>query len=75
MMVEQDAPRYIGGLSGYMVADVIAVVLFLYVRLRVVRENRRRQKLKDEGKIDPPPANREDLDLTDKEDLNFVYRP
>ncbi|KAI8149505.1 major facilitator superfamily domain-containing protein [Fennellomyces sp. T-0311] len=75
MMVEQEKPRYIGGLSGYMGADVIAIFLFLYVRWSLNRENKRRQELKAEGKIPPPAANREELDLTDIEDLNFVYRP
>ncbi|KAI9497524.1 major facilitator superfamily domain-containing protein [Zychaea mexicana] len=75
MMVEHTAPRYIGGLSGYMAADILAIILFLYVRWSLNRENKRREKLRKEGQIPPPAANREELDLTDKQDMNFVYRP
>ncbi|CDH51828.1 mfs allantoate transporter [Lichtheimia corymbifera JMRC:FSU:9682] len=74
MMVEKEAPRYIGGLTGYAVADLICILLFAYLRWSMGRENKRREKLKEEGKIPPPPENRIDYDLTDKEDLNFVYR-
>lgn len=75
MLTSQEAPRYIGGLTGYMVADLMAGFLFLYVRWTYVKENKRREVLRTEGKLPPPPANREELDLTDKEDLHFVYRP
>lgn len=76
MMVEREAPRYIGGLCGYMASDLLAAVLFLYVRWLLSRENRRRAILRDQGKLlPPPPAHREELDLTDVEDLHFVYRP
>ncbi|KAI7859821.1 major facilitator superfamily domain-containing protein [Circinella umbellata] len=75
MMVESTAPRYIGPMIGYMVADILAVVLFLYVRWSLKRENERREKLREEGKIPPSDAARQDIDLTDKEDLNFVYKP
>lgn len=75
MMVEDQAPRYVGGMIGYMVADMLAAILFLYVRWSLKRENTRRQKLKDDGQVPPPAANREEIDLTDVEDLNFVYRP
>lgn len=75
MLTSQQAPRYIGGLTGYVVVCFVAGLLFLYLRWTYIRENKRRAQLKLEGKIPPPPKNRDELDLTDKEDLNFVYRP
>jgi len=75
MMVEKDGPKYIGAMSGYASANFVVVILYLLVRWTLTNDNRRRRKMKDEGKIGPVPENREELDLTDKEDLNFVYRP
>ncbi|KAI8149503.1 major facilitator superfamily domain-containing protein [Fennellomyces sp. T-0311] len=74
MMVEHTAPRYIGGMSGYIVADFLAALLFVYLRWSYNRENKRRAQLIKEGQVPPPAENREELDLTDQEDLNFVYR-
>ncbi|KAI9255745.1 major facilitator superfamily domain-containing protein [Phascolomyces articulosus] len=75
MMVAKTSPRYIPGLIGYMVADILAVLLFLYVRWTLNRENKRREALREAGKIPLPDPSRLDQDLTDKEDLNFVYKP
>ncbi|KAI8145612.1 major facilitator superfamily domain-containing protein [Fennellomyces sp. T-0311] len=75
LMFENQAPRYLNGMLVYMVADSIAVILFLYTRQIFVKENLRRQTLKDQGKIPDPPSNREEIDWTDVEDLNFVYKP
>lgn len=74
MMVQKQAPRYTGGLVGYIVADFLVIILFLFVRFTYARENRRRLSLKEQGMVPPRPENREELDLTDKEDLNFLYR-
>lgn len=75
MMVENEAPRYIGGMSGYVVADFLTILLFIYIRFSLVRDNRRRELLRKEQNTPPPPENRDELDLTDKEDLWFTYRP
>lgn len=75
IMVEKYAPRYVPSMIVYAIADLLVALLFVYLRISFARENKRRQALKDEGKIPAPPPNREELDLTDKEDLNFVYRP
>lgn len=75
LMLQKDAPRYVGAMVTYVIADVIAVLLYVYIRVTLSRENKRRQELKDKGLIPLPPPNRDELDLTDKEDLNFVYRP
>lgn len=75
LMLGKDAPRYVTATITYAMADVAVVLLFVYLRITSSREKKRRQDLKDKGLIPPPPPNRDELDLTDKEDLNFVYRP
>ena len=61
-------------MGAYVAADFLAALLFLYLRWSYKRENERRQKLIKEGNAPPPAKNREDLDLTDKEDIYFQYR-
>ncbi|KAI9255750.1 major facilitator superfamily domain-containing protein [Phascolomyces articulosus] len=74
MLREEEAPRYLSGMIGFMVADLIAAVVFLYIYWWHKQENKRRQQLRNEGKIPvSPPSERDHLDLTDKEDLTFVY--
>lgn len=75
MMVDSQAPRYWGAMLGYIIADLLAVILFLYVRYTLARDNKRRQELHTAGHVPPAPPNREQLDLTDGEDLHFMYRP
>lgn len=75
LMLQKDAPRYVGAMVTCIIADIVVVLLFVYIRVTLSRENKRRQELKDKGLIPLPPPNRDELDLTDKEDLNFVYRP
>ncbi|KAI8149502.1 major facilitator superfamily domain-containing protein [Fennellomyces sp. T-0311] len=74
MMVEHQAPRYIGAMIGFAVADFLCALMFFYVRWSQSKENKRRLKLKEEGLLPPEPENRQEIDLTDKEDLHFVYR-
>ena len=75
LMLEKEAPRYVGAMVTYAIADVVAGLSFVFIRVTLSRENKRRQELKIKGMIPPPPSNRNELDLTDKEDLNFIYRP
>ncbi|KAI7859823.1 major facilitator superfamily domain-containing protein [Circinella umbellata] len=72
MMVSIQAPRYIGAQIGFAVADFLCILMFFYVRWSSARENKRRQKLKDEGMITR--QDKELQDKTDKEDLTFMYR-
>ncbi|KAL0092845.1 major facilitator superfamily domain-containing protein [Phycomyces blakesleeanus] len=68
MMVSSQAPNYIGGMMGYVGADVLAITLFLIARWQMARVNKRR--------LSEPPAeciNTEE-DMTDKQDDNFIYR-
>ncbi|KAG0182364.1 hypothetical protein DFQ28_009723 [Apophysomyces sp. BC1034] len=60
--------HFLGGMIGYIVADFLAIGLFLYARWGMVKVNRKR--LADPA---PEPTNVED-DLTDVQDHNFIYR-
>lgn len=67
MMVAKQAPLYVGGMIGYMVANLLCILLFLYIRWVLVRENRRR--LANPVKLELVD------DMTDVENKNFIYRP
>ncbi|KAI8137183.1 major facilitator superfamily domain-containing protein [Fennellomyces sp. T-0311] len=75
MMRPEQAPQYLGGMIGYMVTNLASAVLFLLVRWTLAKENRRRQQMKDEGKLPPNRENDQNTDMTDIEDLYFIYRP
>ncbi|KAI8138304.1 major facilitator superfamily domain-containing protein [Fennellomyces sp. T-0311] len=74
MMLEREAPRYYSGLTGFIIADVVCCCLYVTIRWIYRRENLRRQKMDRDGMLPPIPENREELDLTDREDLHFYYR-
>ena len=74
MMVEKEAPRYYSGLIGFIIADAISICFYLAIRYIYKRENLRRAKLHQEGKLPPVPENREELDWTDRQDPYFHYR-
>ncbi|KAI9316390.1 major facilitator superfamily domain-containing protein [Dichotomocladium elegans] len=68
MMVDSQKPLYLGGMIAYIAADAIAILLLLYARYWMARSNRERLSRgisKSEG---------EKLDMTDREDPNFIYR-
>ncbi|KAI9276859.1 major facilitator superfamily domain-containing protein [Phascolomyces articulosus] len=77
MIRENEAPRYLSGMVGYMTGMIITIILFLYTRWTIVRDNRYRQRLKLENKLPPPPlSTREnELDYSDGQNLRFLYRP
>ncbi|KAI8149572.1 major facilitator superfamily domain-containing protein [Fennellomyces sp. T-0311] len=75
LMTDSQAPRYLGAMLTYAAGQGISAILFLYARALMARENRRRELLLTQGKSrpPPPPKDREKLDLTDVEDLHYVY--
>lgn len=75
ILLEREAPRYISGMSAYAAVDFVVAILFGYLAFSYNHLNRQRQSLKDAGQIEPRPTNFEEFDMTDKEDLNFNYRP
>ncbi|KAI8140043.1 major facilitator superfamily domain-containing protein [Fennellomyces sp. T-0311] len=68
MMVSTQAPTYIGGMIGYICANVVVVILLLVARWRMSVVNTRRM-----AKPSSILTNVED-DLSDVQDTNFLYR-
>lgn len=66
MMSASAPPLYVGGMIGYMVANAVTVLLFLYIRWSMVRENRKRMANPSTQEVLP--------DMTDVENKNFIYR-
>ncbi|KAI9005507.1 major facilitator superfamily domain-containing protein [Phycomyces nitens] len=67
-LVASQAPNYIGGMMGYVGGDILAIILFLFVRWRMVKINKRRlsEPVSESTNVDE--------DMTDKQDENFIYR-
>ncbi|ORZ25525.1 major facilitator superfamily domain-containing protein [Absidia repens] len=61
-------PTYLGGLLGYVIANILVIVMLLYVRWEMNKVNKQRQSQNNIEKTDPA------LDYTDREDANFVYK-
>ncbi|KAJ8661204.1 hypothetical protein O0I10_002953 [Lichtheimia ornata] len=68
MMVDWQAPLYLGGMIAYMAANAISIVLFLIARYSMAKSNRERM----ERGITKTTTGM--TDLTDREDPNFIYR-
>lgn len=66
LMVAKQAPLYVGGMVGCMVANAVCIVLFLYARWLMARENRKRKAESEFVKVEP--------DMTDVENKSFIYR-
>ncbi|EIE89442.1 hypothetical protein G6F46_001090 [Rhizopus delemar] len=66
MMVESQAPLYVGGMIGYIVSNALCIVLFLYIRWVMVKNNR--ERLANPVKMELVE------DMTDVENKNFIYR-
>ncbi|KAI8333542.1 major facilitator superfamily domain-containing protein [Chlamydoabsidia padenii] len=61
-------PTYLEGLIGYIAANFITIVMLIYVRWEMARVNKKRSENSSSEKTDP------NLDLTDREDVNYVYK-
>ncbi|CDS02603.1 hypothetical protein LRAMOSA00008 [Lichtheimia ramosa] len=68
VMLDYQAPRYIGAMTGFCIGNGVAIVCFLIMRLWMAKENRDR--------LMNPPAEAVDahLDLSDRQNRNFIYR-
>jgi hypothetical protein len=66
LMVPSQAPLYVGGMVGCMVANAVTIVLFIYARWDMAKENRKRQANPVDMEVLP--------DMTDVENKNFIYR-
>jgi hypothetical protein len=68
MIVESQAPNYIGGMIGYICANAIVVVLLLIARYKMAAINRTRLN------TSPDVMTSVEDDLSDLQDPNFLYR-
>ena len=68
MMVEHEAPRYLSGVGGYLAGFGVAAIAYFIVRFQAQKVNRKRIANGATEYVDLT------LDLTDKEDVNFLYR-
>ncbi|KAI7853647.1 major facilitator superfamily domain-containing protein, partial [Circinella umbellata] len=82
MMRENESPHYLSALIGYMIGLLISSILFLYLRWSYTRDNQARLKLKLENMDSTVPIeeinsanNMQQEDLTDKQNMTFLYRP
>ncbi|KAG2226517.1 hypothetical protein INT45_014261 [Circinella minor] len=85
MIRPEEAPRYTTGMIGYLCGLIITTVLFLYLRWSYARDNRYRLQLKAGINNTPPSTAENDAkdqhvilekeDLTDQQNLHFLYRP
>ncbi|KAI8149506.1 major facilitator superfamily domain-containing protein [Fennellomyces sp. T-0311] len=68
MMVDHQAPRYLGGVGGFLGGFFVAFCCYFLIRIQGARVNRKRLANKTGEETDVY------LDLTDKEDKNFIFR-
>ncbi|CAO0795511.1 unnamed protein product [Mucor circinelloides] len=68
IMIEEQAPTYWGGILGFCLANALIIVLLLVLYFMMIRENKRRLANLPENETDVY------LDLTDKQDKNFIYK-
>lgn len=68
MMVSTQKPLYLGGMIGYMAANVVCLVLLQISRYYMAKTNKERLENPSSEKIDPT------QDLTDVENPHFIYR-
>jgi ACS family allantoate permease-like MFS transporter len=73
--IASQAPEYRGGQISMVVCYAVSIFLNLWLYYNYWAENRRRDRLASEGKIENPNIeNIEFADLTDKENTNFRYQ-
>ncbi|KAI8330658.1 major facilitator superfamily domain-containing protein [Choanephora cucurbitarum] len=72
LLRNKDAPRYLTGMGVYIAANVLVILLFIYVRFSYVQANKRRN-LDQKADLVALPSDLEDL--TDTQNPNFVYKP
>ncbi|KAI9250906.1 major facilitator superfamily domain-containing protein [Phascolomyces articulosus] len=68
VMLEKEAPRYTGAMTGFCIGNAVAIASYIIMRFSMARENKKR--------LANPPEKETDvtLDLTDMQDKNFIYK-
>ncbi|KAL5324622.1 hypothetical protein ACEPPN_009168 [Leptodophora sp. 'Broadleaf-Isolate-01'] len=71
--LDSEAPRYQTGLRTILSVFSIAAAIVIILRLYLMRENSRRDKLSGDSPAGDSNAAEDDMDLTDREDMSFRY--
>ncbi|GAA5815396.1 hypothetical protein MFLAVUS_008904 [Mucor flavus] len=71
LLIEKDKPRYFMGMGIYVAANVVVILLFLFLRYSYTQANKKRH-LDKSTNIVALPGDLEDI--TDAQNPNFVYR-
>lgn len=71
LLREKDAPRYFMGMGVYVAANVVVIILFVFLRYSYTQANKKRHLDKNTNIVALP----DDFeDMTDVQNQNFVYR-
>ncbi|KAG2224263.1 hypothetical protein INT45_000294 [Circinella minor] len=68
VMLEREAPRYVGAMTGFCIGNAVAIASYLVMRFVMAKENKKRLANLPEKETDVT------LDLTDMQDKNFIYK-
>ncbi|CAO3624517.1 unnamed protein product [Mucor fragilis] len=68
IMIQEQAPTYWGGIVGFCLGNALVIVLLGVLYIMMMKENKRRLANRPEEETDVY------LDLTDKQDKNFIYK-
>ena len=72
--ISSQAPTYTGGQISIVVCHAVSMAILGWIYFNYYHENKKRQKKRERGETNGDIKNSEFADLTDKENVNFVYR-
>jgi ACS family allantoate permease-like MFS transporter len=72
-MVPSQAPLYIGGMVGYIVANLVCAVLLLLARHSMSKMNLKKEEYRNTAEYCHDNDKYDNVDVTDVEDVRFVY--
>lgn len=70
LMLPSQSPLYIGGMVTYIASNVICIACLLIARYSMLKVNTRRQQLDQKTEY----FNDSNIDITDKQDEQFIYK-
>ncbi|KAI8142113.1 major facilitator superfamily domain-containing protein [Fennellomyces sp. T-0311] len=75
ILLERYAPRYRQSLVVYIIAEALSILLMLYMGWSLAQDRRRRLLELQDGTKEGHIIELQDEDLTDRQDIHFVYKP
>jgi uncharacterized membrane protein len=72
LMISSQKPLYIGGMVGYMVSDILAILLLLLARHIMLKSNKKR--LAKDKKVTNDELSEDGVDITDIQDPRYIYK-